>query len=115
MIKEFFLRISDAIKVRNCLSYAFNKFRKEGGYLLVRKSGISRLHGVSKKHILNLVPHFLHMDYTGKITQLTRTEEENNRAKKAGPWKDWMWLWNFKGRVIEGDKDYLEKLNEPKT
>lgn len=81
---------------------------KHGGYIRVRRSLIVKLHGLGKRHIFNLVPHFLHETKDGKITQLVRTAEENKRAKELGPWFDWMWLWYFEGEVLENDNAYLE-------
>ncbi len=74
----------------------------------MRKSLIAKLHGVGKWHWLNLVPHFLHQTREGHVTQLVRTPEENEKAKQLGPWLDWLWLWHFKGQIIEGDKGFTD-------
>lgn len=92
--------------MKNCLTYAVGMWFRHGGYIMIRKSLIARLHGVGKWHPLQLVPHFLHRTKDGKITQLVRTPEESARAKEKGPWRDWAWLWHFEGHIIEGDVDY---------
>lgn len=94
--------------MRNCLTYAVGMWIKHGGYVRVRRSMIVRLHCLGPWHMFNLVPHFLHESKDGTITQLVRTDAENERAKKLGPWLDWMWLWHFDGKVVYGDKNYLE-------
>ncbi len=94
--------------MRNCLTYAVGMWIKHGGYVRVRRSMIVRLHGLGPWHIFNLVTHFLHEDKDGTVTQLVRTEFENELAKCRGPWLDWLWLGYFGGRVVYGDKDYLE-------
>jgi hypothetical protein len=91
--------------MRNCLTYALGKFIREGGYLVMRKSHIASFHGVGRYHPFHLVPHFLHMDRKGAVTQLGRTPEEQKKAKELGPLLDWMWLWHFEGHIITGDDD----------
>lgn len=73
----------------------------------MRRSLIARLHNVGKWHVFNLVPHFLHESKEGVVTQLIRTPEENAAAVKAGPWRDWVSLWHFEGRIVTGDEAYL--------
>ena len=92
----------------NCLTYAIRKWLAEGGYVLVRKSLIARFHHVPRWHPLNLVPHFLHQSMDGKITQMIRSVEEEEKARRAGPWLDWLWLWHFDGRVVESDEKYRQ-------
>ena len=94
--------------MRNCLTYALGMWIKHGGYVKIRRSLIARLHGVGKWHWLNLVPHFLHESKDGYITQLVRNPEENAKAKRLGPWMDWLWLWHFDGVIVEGDIGYKE-------
>ena len=94
--------------MRNCLTYALGMWLREGGYIRMRRSMIARLHGVGKWHVFNLVPHFLHESKAGRLTQLVRTDAENARAKRLGPLLDWLWLWHFTGKVVEGDINYQE-------
>ena len=106
---------------KNCLTYAictWFKYKKEtgnGGYIKIRKSLIAELHGVGRYNILHLVPHFLHETVDGKVTQLVRNDQENARAKKLGPWFDWLWLWRFEGKIVEGDILYTGDKNDSKT
>lgn len=93
--------------MRNCLTYAMGQWLRHGGYVKMRKSLIARLHGVGPFHPFHLVPHFLHEGVDGRVTQLTRTPEEEASALAKGPWRDWMWLWHFQGRVVEGDEHFL--------
>lgn len=93
--------------MRNCLTYSLSMRIRHGGYLKYRRSMLASFHGKGSHHILNLVPHFLHESKEGVVTQLVRTESENERAKKLGPWMDWAWLWHFEGRVVYDDKNYL--------
>jgi len=95
--------------MRNCLTFAIGMWWKHGGYIKTRKSLIAKLHGVGKWHPLNLVPHFLHETKDGRVTQLVRTDVENERAKKLGPWFDWMWLWHFEGKILHDDKGFTDE------
>jgi hypothetical protein len=99
-------------KPRNCLTYAISMWIKHGGYIKMRKSLIAELHGCGKYHILNLVPHFLHQTREGKVTQLVRTKEENIKAKKFGPFLDWLWLWHFNGEIVEEDVQFTGRTND---
>lgn len=66
----------------NCLIYAFRKFFKEGGYVLLRKSHYGWW------------PHFLHMNVGGLITHFS----------PEAPRKRFLPPLIFKGTPKEGDK-----------
>lgn len=67
-----------------CLFFAINKFLKEGGYLVIRRSKFSRL-----------LPHFLWMK---------DDESALEHFQPDSPRKMWLCpLWP-KGQIIKGDK-----------
>jgi len=89
----------------NCLTYAFNKWLREGGYLLMRKSKLAEEFGIkSKWHPVSWVPHFLHRDKNHVVTQYTATDEQRAANQKRGVLKTWINLWNFEGEIIGDDK-----------
>lgn len=89
--------------MKNCLSYAWGKLRAEGGYLMVRRSLAAKHFGIrSKWHPVTWVPHFLHMNKEGVITQYVPTREQVEEHE-GNVWKFWLDLWHFEGRVITGD------------
>lgn len=69
------------------------------------------VHNVSKWHLLNLVPHFLHETQDGEVTQLVPNDEEEANVRKRGPWAEWLMLLHFKGKVVSGDE--CGKQSEP--
>lgn len=89
--------------MKNCLTYAFRTWVREGGYLLCRRSMAGAKFGIrSKWHPVSWVPHFLHMSREGVITQYVPTEAQVE--EHAGDlFKFWLALWHFDGRVITGD------------
>jgi len=70
--------------IGSCLFYAFRKYFRAGGYLLVRKSRFGWW------------PHFLHMDNNGNITQW-------QPDGKLRWWKPWEIL-IYKGYIKKGDE-----------
>jgi len=73
--------------MKNCLTYAIKKYRKEKGYILIRKS----------KH-LGIIPHFLHMNRNGLITHYAP-----KTVKKFGILR-FLHMWHFDGEVLVGDE-----------
>jgi len=71
--------------IGSCLFYAFRKYFRTGGYLLVRKSRFGWW------------PHFLHMDGDGNITGWQPDTE------KMVWWKPWEIL-IYKGYIKKGDE-----------
>lgn len=71
------------IKKSNCLFYAFKKYRRYGGYILMRKSNYGWW------------PHFLHMTKDGKITQYTLSRKKRRILPPIV----------FTGFVKEGDSE----------
>jgi hypothetical protein len=94
--------------VRNCFTYAVGKWRREGGYIVLRRSLAFELFEAWRRpwwhpHRLTwLVPHALHRGYDGRITQYVPTPEQVT-AHRACPLRFWVSLWHFEGRVVEGD------------
>lgn len=98
--------------MQNCLSYALTKWRREGGYILVRRSLAGRKFGIASRwHPVSWVPHFLHMSKEGVITQYAPTEEQVEEHK-GSVWKFWLSLWHFEGRVVHGDFECLAHWRE---
>jgi len=89
----------------NCLTYAFGKWLREGGYVLMRRSRLAEEFGiVSKWHVIRLVPHFLHRGYDHVVTQYTASEDQKIKDKQRGLFMTWINLWNFDGVIIGDDK-----------
>lgn len=90
--------------VRNCLTYALRKWRKEGGYLVLRRSQLGKVFRLPKWHPLHLVPHFLHLRREGeRMTHYTPTESQAHKDRHASHWLAWLRLWHFDGVEREGD------------
>lgn len=89
--------------VVNCLLYAVRKLWKEGGYLLIRRSRFGEDFGLTKKHPLYYIPHFLHRDLDKNVTQYVPTEKQKIINQKRGPWLSWLNIWKFEGKVIGDD------------
>jgi hypothetical protein len=89
----------------NCLTYAFGKWLREGGYLLVRRSKLAEEFGItSKLHPASWVPHFLHRDHNHVVTQYTATDWQRTCNQQRGLFRTWLTLWHFKGVVVGDDK-----------
>lgn len=89
--------------MRNCLTYAVGQWRREGGYLLIRRSRLAVAFRLPHWHPLWWVPHFLHMSPTGRITQYRPSEEQSRVDCAANHWWAWVRLWHFDGEIVEGD------------
>lgn len=89
----------------NCLSYALDKWKNDGGYLLVRRSHFARDFGIeSKWHPVYWVPHFLHRSNAGVVTQYSPTQAQRERFKRRGPWSVVIQvLFHFEGEVVGDD------------
>jgi hypothetical protein len=94
--------------VRNCLTYALGQWWRRGGYLVVRRSlaweffNISARPWWSPARLVWLVPHFLHKDYDGRITQYVPTVAQIERHSE-NLLRFWWGLWHFDGQVVDGD------------
>ena len=89
----------------NCLTYAFGKWFREGGYVLMRASRLAGEFGVTSKwHPASWVPHFLHRDMNHVVTQFTATDIQRALNHKRGLFLTWISLWSFDGEVIGDDK-----------
>lgn len=91
----------------NCFTYAFSKWRKEGGYVRVRRSLLAELKGVNRFHVYNLLPHFLHESKEGVLTQYKPMKYEDDYIKKASFLRV---LWKYllhDGYIAYGDTTYL--------
>lgn len=94
--------------MNNCLTYAIKKWRREGGYLLVRRSLAYEIFDASSfsfwslRRVVFLVPHFLHQSYDGRITQFVPTEKQIDKDK-GSVIRFLVSLWSFDGHIIEGD------------
>ena len=96
--------------MNNCLTYVLGKIRAErkagrrGGYILIRRSYLARDFGITNRwHPASWVPHFLHRDQDGNITQYTPTPEQLVRDKADGLFITWLRLWKFAGMVTGDD------------
>lgn len=96
--------------MKNCLTYVLGKIRSErkagrrGGYILIRRSYLARDFGIhSRWHPASWVPHFLHRDQDGVITQYQPTPEQIERDYRDGLFNTWLRLWKFEGQVIGDD------------
>ena len=88
----------------NCLIYAVRKRLFEGGEILFRRSHMAERFGITAKwHLVKLVPHFLHKDKEGNITEFLPTEETLARDFKRGVFLTLIFriftFWIFKGRI----------------
>lgn len=97
--------------MRNCLTYAVGKLWREGGKLIMRRSLAYEKFALHQapwwnvnKWLVWCVPHFLHMDYDGVVTQLVPTAEEVERHSEH-LWRFWWALWNLNGTVVQGDDE----------
>lgn len=106
--------------MQNCLTYAVGKWRREGGYILIRRSFAWELFGCEDvpwwhpRRLVWLVPHFLHRDYLGRVTQYVPTAEQVRQHRTCLPCF-WLSLWHFDGEVIEGNgvvEKYRAALHE---
>lgn len=94
--------------MRNCITYAWSKWRREGGYIIFRRSlafelfECWRLPWWHPHRLTWFVPHLLHRDYAGRITQYVPTPEQAAAHGRCAL-RFWASLWHFDGRVIEGD------------
>lgn len=94
--------------MRNCLTYALGRWVTRGGYIVVRRSLAFELFDCARlpwwhiRRAVWLVPHFLHRDYSGRLTQYVPTHEQV-QTHKHNIWRFWLSLWHFRGQVIEGD------------
>jgi hypothetical protein len=93
----------------NCLTYTIHKIIAErragrrGGYIIMRRSAAAKVLGITSiYHPLYWVPHFLHRDQDGKVTQYTPTETDQQKFVEYGPLRAWLRLWRFEG-VVTGD------------
>lgn len=100
--------------MRNCLSYALSMWWHHGGYLLVRRSLAWELFDVSNRPwwqfawLVALIPHFLHKDRKGRITQYVPTRRQVAIHNK-NLLRFWVSLLHFEGRVVKGDPAYLKR------
>lgn len=89
--------------MKNRLSYAFGKWRRDGGYIIVRRSLAASKFGIrSRWHPVYWVPHFLHMSKEGTITQYVPSERKVEEHQ-GNVWRFWLDLWHFEGCVVVGD------------
>lgn len=96
----------------NCWSYAFRRVVKDGGYLMARRSHSADEIGAGKTSARWWLPHFLHMDRSGRVTQYRPTEDELD-IQNSRWWRFWMRLPHFSGEVVTGD-DKKEQLTKVK-
>jgi hypothetical protein len=89
--------------MKNCFTYALEKWISEGGYLLIRKSHLSDEFNLTKWNPLYWVPHFLHRSKDKVITQYSITEEQRVIDRQKGPLYAFLHLWNLKGHTIGDD------------
>jgi hypothetical protein len=94
----------------NCLTYTIHKIIAErragrrGGYIIMRRSTLARFLGITNRyHPLYLVPHFLHRDQDGKVTQYKPSEGDQKKFIEGGPLRAWLRLWRFEGDVTGDD------------
>ena len=93
----------------NCLTYALNKWLREGGYLLVRQSRLAREFGITSNwHPASWVPHFLHRAKDHTVTQFTATDEQRERNKQRGLFRTWLTLWHFNGEIVGDDERTID-------
>ena len=98
----------------NCLTYTISKAIEErragrrGGYILMRRSYLARLYGITNRlHPVQLVPHFMHRDQDGNVTQYVPTAAQKREFIQQGLFQTWLRLWHFDGIVV-GDDDPTE-------
>lgn len=105
--------------MRNCLSYAVTKWWREGGYIAMRRSLAWELFAVGKRpwyspaRLVIIVPHFLHFDRDGQMTQYVPTPQQVARHKRC-LLKFFFSLLYFRGHVVKGDAAYLSRDYEGK-
>jgi hypothetical protein len=88
----------------NCFTFAFWKWVREGGYLMIRRSQLPKLFGITSKwHPAMWVPHFLHRTHDKVVTQYVPTDEQKAEHRRVGVLRAWLDLWHFKGKVIGDD------------
>lgn len=105
----------------NCLIYVLRKIRTErtagrrGGYILIRRSYLARDFGITNPwHPASWVPHFLHRDQHGVVTQYQPTEHQKWLNKHAGLFRVWLNLWSFEGEVTGDDEPGLYMDSNPR-
>jgi len=96
--------------MNNCLTYVLGKIRAErkagrrGGYILIRRSYLARDFGITSRwHPASWVPHFLHRDQDGVITQYQPSVHYLERERELGLFGAWLHLWHFDGQVVGDD------------
>ena len=87
----------------NCLTYAWDQYRRYGGHICMRKSQLSVMFPRPKWHPVHLVPHFIHEAPDGTITHYVPTEATKQKHLEIGLWRSWLDLWSFDGEVKIGE------------